>query len=59
MIGGLSEKAEITTIGKLLLHLHVEPFLGRSIVEALVCEHIIKQTNFLDREGSFKDWDKK
>ena len=37
MIGGLSAKEEITTIGRLLIKLHVEPFLSRSIIEAVVC----------------------
>ena len=32
MIGGLDEAKVITTIGKLLLKLSIEPFLGRSIV---------------------------
>ena len=32
MIGGLSPDKIITTIGKLLLKLNIEPFLGRSIV---------------------------
>jgi hypothetical protein len=50
MIGGLTDDGSISTVGKLLLQLHVEPFLGRSIVEALICEYLIKQTNFLEKE---------
>jgi HrpA-like RNA helicase len=56
MIGGLSESSEITTVGRLLLRLHVEPFLGRSIVEAIVCDHIIQNTSFLSSEPCFKQW---
>jgi hypothetical protein len=35
MIGGLSSSSDITTIGRLLLQLQIEPFLGRSVVEAI------------------------
>ena len=60
MIGGLSEEKAITTIGKLLLKLNIEPFLGRSIVEALICEYVVKQTNFLQaEENHFRSWKQK
>lgn len=32
MIGAINFQGEITTIGKLLLQLRIEPFLGRAIV---------------------------
>lgn len=49
MIGALDFKGEITVIGKLLLQLRIEPFLGRAIVQAIICEEIVKKTDFGDK----------
>lgn len=58
MIGALDFKGDVTIIGKLLLQLRIEPFLGRAIVQAIICEEIIKNTDFADKNLR-KRWDTK
>lgn len=56
MIGGLTSAGDITTIGRLLLQLQIEPFLGRSVVEAMLVDAILNNSDFIKREMS--DWPK-
>jgi HrpA-like RNA helicase len=36
MIGCLDDKEKVTTIGRFLVKIPIEPFLSRSIIEALL-----------------------
>ncbi len=57
MIGGLNDKEQITTVGRLLIQLHIEPFLGRSIIEAIILDYIARNTNYINIEDHFKTWE--